>query len=198
MATQLKSYDLAGPSAAVYRFGVRLFLAGCGVFIFLISLPLVIPALVELQQGVPVADATLVTLVSITAAVFPAAGLAIAAGLIGAAECPVAMSIDQDRVWFLRRNGRRSSIDWRKPRLRLVLWDQSEYAARAGTTGDPGFRLNGLLGWKAVLTRAAFEAIIQEATRHGLSTVRVRPSRWSVAAATAGTIVYQISRRPPL
>jgi len=197
MTSTSLTYDLARASEAVYRPWVRYYVFGIGIFIVLISLPYTVPVATEILRGHPVTITTWAVFLAIVCAGYGAAGFAIAGGLTGLAPRPVRMILDRDRIWLVKRSGHRVEIDWTNPRFRLVLWDQSEFAARAGSDGDPGFRMVGVLSWRAILTRAAFDALIQEATRRGLSVVRHRPSRWSVAAVTPGTLVYRICRSLP-
>ncbi len=196
MTTPATPYDLARASRAVYQPWVRLFSLGIGAFIILISLPFVIPVGEELQLGQTVSSSTVGTFLSIVLAAYPVAGIGIAGGLVGAAPRPVGMILEGDRIWLISRSGHRTAINWTKPRFRLILWDQSVFAARAGPGGDPGFRMVGLLWWRAILTREAFDALVHEATSRGLSVVHYRPGRWTFAASTPGTIVYRISQSP--
>jgi hypothetical protein len=197
MDSQPKIFDLRRASAQLYRRWVRWYGIGLGLFVLLLSLPYAVPVSLHILSGrIPSSDALAIYLAIIGAA-YPAAGFLLVAGIIGGAPRPIRMTLGNAEICLESQTGRRTYIDWTDPRLRLVLLDQSEYSARTGTDAGLGYRIDGTLWFRAALTREAFEALIAEARSRGLDVTRERPSRWSVASATPGTLGYRIRHASP-
>jgi hypothetical protein len=192
------AFDLSNASAQFYRRWAQYYVVVVGVLMILLSLPYTVPISLHILSGRQLTQATLMVYLAIVGVAYPLAAFVLLMAIVRGAPRPVRMILANDTIWLDSASGRRSRIDWADRRIRLNLLDQSGYAIRTGADPSFGYRIGGVLGFRAILTHEAFDALLTEARSRGLSVTCGRPSRWSVAAATPGTVVYRIRPAPNL
>lgn len=185
-------FDLSRASDDFYSRGARIFLLAAGLVIILVSIPLIVPDSLQLLRGTPLPYDRSAVYLAIVLVAYPAVAFLLWGALFGAAPRPIRMTLGTDSVVLEGRNGRRSEIKWAAPRFKMVLLDQSKHAFATGGDASLGFRIDGLIVFRAVLTRQAFDALIAEARVRGCVITSSPAGRWSVSASTPGTVVYLI------
>ncbi len=193
-AAGVRVFDLTRASRAFYSVGLRLLAVSGAVMIILLGLPLTLPDSLRLLRGLPLPGSGWAIYLAVVCAAYPAMAFVLWVGFVGMAPRPVRMTLAGDCILLEAKNGHGSEIRWDVPRFRMVLLDQSKYVGKV--TGDPsiGFRLDGLIAFRAILTREAFDALLDEARTRGCTITSAPAPRWSVSASTPGTLVYRVER----